>query len=85
MFSYLKVHGLTFVYFSVDVFLVDISDVGPVTRIRVQHDNSGFFGPGWYLKKVYLFLLYCNSNPQVFHDEVFYCTYSNISGLFYAG
>ena len=37
---------------SVDVFVVDVRDVGMVNRINVRHDNSGFFGPGWYLKRV---------------------------------
>ena len=35
----------------VDVFVVDIPDIGQVTSIKIQHDNSGL-GAGWYLKKV---------------------------------
>ena len=44
--------------FSVDVFVVDIPDVGKVWKIKLQHDNSGSFGPGWYLTKVCCFCNY---------------------------
>ncbi|MEE1752836.1 PLAT/LH2 domain-containing protein [Streptomyces sp. SP18CS02] len=35
----------------VDHFTLDLSDVGPVERIHVRHDNSGD-KPGWYLERV---------------------------------
>ena len=34
-----------------DEFTVECPCVGPITRIRIGHDNSGV-GPGWYLNKV---------------------------------
>ena len=34
-----------------DVFKFKSSCVGPMTKLRIEHDNTGF-GPGWYLERV---------------------------------
>lgn len=36
---------------SSDLFTVKASCVGPMTKVRVEHDNTGH-GPGWYLERV---------------------------------
>ena len=33
-----------------DVFFVKANCVGPMTKVRVEHDNTGT-GPGWYLER----------------------------------
>lgn len=35
----------------VDVFVVELEDVGDLTKLRIGHDNSGMFA-GWHLEKV---------------------------------
>lgn len=35
----------------VDEFEMDLPHVGPLTMLRVRHDNSGT-GPGWFLDKI---------------------------------
>lgn len=34
-----------------DIFNIKAKCVGPMTKIRIEHDNSGA-GPGWYLERV---------------------------------
>lgn len=34
-----------------DVFMVKAKSVGPMTKVRIEHDNTGF-GAGWYLERV---------------------------------
>ena len=34
-----------------DMFTVKAKCVGPMTKIRIEHDNTGS-GPGWYLERV---------------------------------
>lgn len=42
-----------------DVSLVKANCVGPMTKVRIEHDNTGT-GPGWYLERVSLFF-YCRA------------------------
>lgn len=34
-----------------DIFTEKANCVGPLTKIRIEHDNTGA-GPGWYLERV---------------------------------
>ncbi|XP_063957148.1 lipoxygenase homology domain-containing protein 1-like [Lytechinus pictus] len=34
-----------------DIFQLKCNNVGPLKRIRIEHDNTGF-GPGWFLERV---------------------------------
>lgn len=36
---------------SSDLFKVRCNCVGPMKKIRIEHDNTGI-GPGWYLERV---------------------------------
>lgn len=40
-----------------DIFLVNGEYIGELTKIRIEHDNSGF-GPGWFLDQVSLSTCY---------------------------
>lgn len=40
-----------------DTFTFKAKCVGPMTKLRVEHDNSGR-GPGWYLERVSVFQSY---------------------------
>ena len=34
-----------------DVFRIHSNCVGPLTKIKIEHDNTGF-APGWFLERV---------------------------------
>ena len=42
--------------FRKDKFIIDSKALGKLNAINIRHDNS-WFGSGWYLDKVFIFLL----------------------------
>jgi PLAT/LH2 domain len=43
--------GNNFEQAAVDLFSLNLGELGDLQRVRVRHDNTGF-GPGWFLDRI---------------------------------
>ena len=47
----------------VDDFKIEALDLGPLTKLQIEHDNKGF-GAGWFLEKVVITNMADNTTTQ---------------------